>query len=312
LLGKVGKKALDAKESITIIEIISAIVENDQVDMVDSIVIPGIRYFTEIGDTQWVDAIVFMPDLPDFVRKLSEGRCEVVLENLVLCHRIDYHQELILVSISEYFPRIVWSFFKNRLDYKSEVDYHENYETVPYGFQELQKPLSRDVELAVDTVRSWYRADKSLFQYRGGKMLHNVFPNFSAELEANLIRIVREKTDEDIDFVLQILSPYNGEVFLHKICKEIVDSAPENDGYLRKIEVILENTDNVSGQFGLVEAYQRKKEEAKSWMDDNRPRVRAFGERYQRSLERAIAAEQRRSEADYELRRRDWPEDDEE
>ncbi|MGB6795528.1 MAG: hypothetical protein WBE48_02865 [Xanthobacteraceae bacterium] len=60
----------------------------------------------------------------------------------------------------------------------------------------------------------------------------------------------------------------------------------------------------------LLEAYQRKKEELAPWLADERPKVRAFAERYIRTLDRSIAAEQRRSEADYELRRREWPEED--
>jgi hypothetical protein len=150
-----------------------------------------------------------------------------------------------------------------------------------------------------------------LFQFRGGKALNNAFPEFSAELEAKLIGIVREGTEEALDFVLQILRTYKGETFLHEVCKEVVNSISENDDRLGEVEVILESTGVVSGQFGFVEAYQRKKVEVEPWLRDCRPKVRAFAESYRRSLDRAIAAEQRRSEADYELRRRDWPEDQE-
>jgi hypothetical protein len=72
----------------------------------------------------------------------------------------------------------------------------------------------------------------------------------------------------------------------------------------------LESPGVISGQFGFVEAYQRKKDEVFSWLSDARPKVRAFAERYQRTLDRSIAAEQRRSETDYELRRREWPEEE--
>jgi hypothetical protein len=61
----------------------------------------------------------------------------------------------------------------------------------------------------------------------------------------------------------------------------------------------------------MVEAYQSKKNEMEGWLTDPRPAVRDFAEKYQRSLDRSIAAEQRRSETDYEMRRRDWPEEEE-
>ena len=310
LIRKVGQKAVDMKDLVATIEIIAAVVANSAVDLVDSIVMPGIRYLTEVGDTRWVCAIWFMPELQAFVPQLSEVQCEAVLENLTLCARIDHYEERILLPIAENFPRSVWHFLKSRLDHKAADDFDSGYEAIPYRFRELQKPLSRDGGFAVDTVRSWYRLDdRLLFQFRGGSVLHNVFPGFSPELEAKLISVAQEGTDEAIDFVLRILRAYQGETFLHRVCKEIVNSLPENDGRLSEIEAVLEKTGVVSGQFGFVEAYQRKKEEVAPWVSDTRPKVRAFAEKYRRSRDRAIAAEQRRSEADYELRRREWPEE---
>jgi hypothetical protein len=96
---------------------------------------------------------------------------------------------------------------------------------------------------------------------------------------------------------------------LHEICKAIIEALPDGDQRLDKLEVILESTGTVSGEYGLVHAYQQKKEEVKGWLSDQRPKVRAFAERYLRTLDRSIGAEQRRSEASYELRRRDWEEE---
>jgi len=60
----------------------------------------------------------------------------------------------------------------------------------------------------------------------------------------------------------------------------------------------------VSGEFGFVEAYLRKKQEMTDWLSDTDANVRAFAESYVRYLDRLIAAEQRRSEEDIEMRRR--------
>jgi hypothetical protein len=72
-----------------------------------------------------------------------------------------------------------------------------------------------------------------------------------------------------------------GQPALHDVCKEVVDKLPENDSRLNEIEVILESTGVISGQFGFVEAYQRKKDEISPWLSDPRPKVRAFAERGQ-------------------------------
>jgi hypothetical protein len=52
----------------------------------------------------------------------------------------------------------------------------------------------------------------------------------------------------------------------------------------------------VSGELGVVQAYQAKKAEMTSWLSDTDTKIRAFAERYVRLLDRQIAAEQRRSE----------------
>jgi hypothetical protein len=197
------------------------------------------------------------------------------------------------------------------MDREEEDDAGDRYEPVPYQMPELGKSLAQHAALVVRTIRSWYSADEDLFTYSGGRLLHNIFPQFTEQYEAELLALIRTGAEDDIDFVLSVLHSYNGGMFLHEVCKALVEALPEGDARIDQIEVILDSTGVVSGEFGMVHAYQRKKEEMQSWLSDVRSKVRGFGEAHLRSLDRAIAAEQRRSEANYELRRRSWPEDEE-
>ena len=165
---KTGQKALDAKDVIAVIEVIAAIVANKAFDLVDPVFMPGLRLLTEQNDTRWVSAIWFMPELSEFLTHLSESQSETVLANLVLCARIDHDEEHILTAIAGSYPRSVWSFFKARLDRAATKERDEERD-IPFQLHELVQPLSQDPSFAVDTVRSWYAADQSLFQYRGGK-----------------------------------------------------------------------------------------------------------------------------------------------
>jgi hypothetical protein len=169
--------------------------------------------------------------------------------------------------------------------------------------------LARDPMLAVNRVREWYAQDNKLFRFRGGRVLHDVFPRIGPEIEEPLVSIAREGTDDAIGFVLQILRTYQGEPFVYGICKAIIEALPQGDHRVGEIEIILQSTGVVAGQFGFVQAYQRKRDEVSLWLTDERPKVCAFADRYIRTLDRSIAAEQRRSEADYEMRRREWPEE---
>ena len=67
----------------------------------------------------------------------------------------------------------------------------------------------------------------------------------------------------------------------------------------------------VSGEFGMVEAYQAKKTAVTPWLDDARPKVRAFAQSYVHSLDNRIASEQRQAEERQALRRLDFEGDGE-
>lgn len=56
----------------------------------------------------------------------------------------------------------------------------------------------------------------------------------------------------------------------------------------------------------MVEAYKQKKDDMEPWPADPRERVQSFARRRVLSLDRFIAAEQRRSEQDLELRKRSY------
>jgi hypothetical protein len=199
-----------------------------------------------------------------------------------------------------------YGFFKNRMDREKAAKVGDGYQPIPFNMRELAEPLAREPKLAVQSIRSWYSNGDPLFMYSGGRLLHNVFPTFTEGFEAELLVLVRSGNDADMNFVLSVLRSYQGGIFLHAMCRELVEALPQDDNRLAEIEVILESMGTVVGEFGLVQAYQAKQEELGSWFSDPRAKVRAFAERYSRALDRTIAAEQRRSESDYEMRRREW------
>ena len=87
---------------------------------------------------------------------------------------------------------------------------------------------------------------------------------------------------------------------------------PSDDPLLSPVEIVLQQTDVLVGEFGLVKAYQKMKEDVTGWLDDADAKVRAFAESFTRLLDRQIAAEQRRSEESIEMRKRMYGDPDEE
>jgi ppGpp synthetase/RelA/SpoT-type nucleotidyltranferase len=311
LTKRVAGKALQTKDAIATIEIIAVVIEKQATSLVDDVLLPGIRYLTSTGDTRWINAVWFMTQLKPFLGSLSHEQCKPILENLVLRTRVDHHDERILQAVASKHPQIVWLFFKDRIEREKAKTSGDRYDAVPFRLSELRQTLAQDPRSAVDIVRGWFASEDNLFTYRGGKLLHNVFPTINGEYEARLVSLVRDGGTNDIGFALSILRAYReGDTSLHSVCKELIERLPEGDNRVHEVEIVLDSTGVVMGQFGFVEAFQRKKREMEPWLGDVRPKIRDFADKYCRSLDRRIASEQRRSESDYELRRRDWDEEE--
>jgi hypothetical protein len=83
-------------------------------------------------------------------------------------------------------------------------------------------------------------------------------------------------SDEDLDFILAVMQNYHGESATHPLLQDIVNRMSEDDRRLAKVEISLKSTDGVVGEFGMVDALRKKKEEVTPWLEDPRPRVKAF------------------------------------
>ncbi len=176
----------------------------------------------------------------------------------------------------------------------------------PFDLGNLREPLSKVPRELVSAARAWFDEDDRLFTDRGGQLLKGIFPDLSWEFEQVLLERVRTGDATNLQFVTRILNAYDGQSFLHGICKEIVAALDPDDPLLMKVKSVLDATGTVLGEFGMVAAYEQKIVEIEAWRTDPRERVCAFADWHIRSLERQAAAERRRSEESLELRRREY------
>jgi hypothetical protein len=135
-----------------------------------------------------------------------------------------------------------------------------------------------------------------------------VFPTFPDEFAKLLSDLAANSSDDDVQFILGILQNYKGEPATHPVLKALVNRLPGDDPRIAKVEISLQNTGVVGGEFGFVEAFQRKKAEMESWLQDDRPPVRTFAKEYIRKLDGRIASEQRSAEHRKELQKRAFEE----
>ncbi len=198
------------------------------------------------------------------------------------------------------------------LERKSENGSQEQVELVPVEFQGLEAVLSKDPQLAISKGLAWFAQDRVEFRFRGGSLLGRAFPTCTPEFAAALGELVKAAGDTEADFSLALLQNYLGSTSTDGVLKEIVSRFPHDDRKLSEVRSSLNSTGvvSVSGEFGLAEAWQAKKESLTRWLTDERQAVTAFAEQHMADLDRMIAAERRRVEAERELRERSRHEDE--
>lgn len=267
----------------------------------------AISYLNSKGNTDWVNAIWAHLGKSSLVEALSAEHVDLVLSALVARRSIDHEAEYVLVSIAKRFPEKIIDCFGTRLREREEdEDAVDHYEAVPYSFTTLGPHLAVIGPYLLAQSRAWHREQPEYFQYRGGRLLSIIFPEFTQELEGHLKNELVTGGAATAQFVTDVLAGYRGSPATHELYKLIVESVPADDPVLGAVEVALISTDVVSGEFGMVEAYQQKKAEFQPWLSDLRPRVKAYAEIHDRMLNRMIAAEQRRSEESLEARKRQY------
>ncbi len=303
---EVLERAIAVDEAIAVSECLIFAIENHDpqgLPLVDTVFVPAIKYLISKRDARWIDRAWFLPEGEKFFQGLPSEYADLVLENLLALNRIDDEAESILTPIAMNQPASVWIFFERRI--RDKKDREDGYQAVPYQLYDLGQQLAKDVDLATATLREWYLDREHISRFAGGLMLQAVFPTFTDELAGSLNQIIARGSDEDYDFAIHLLVNYHGNA-THEVVKELFERLPENDPRLSRLTMCLSNTDAVWGEFGMVAAFRKAKEEIALWRNDARPKVREFTASYVKSMEQQIASEQRSAEMRRELRMRDY------
>ena len=245
----------------------------------------------------------FRREVRQVVRNLDERGIDLVLRNLLHLEKIDYQAEEILTVVAERAPEKALEFLCQRLEKNEEQEATRTYDAIPFEMHKLNEPLSKMPRKAVRTVRKLYDGDFGMFIFREAHLLKTIFPQFPPEFEAELLDIVNAGAEDDLEFVLAVLRNYEGQPFIHNVCKAIVRQiAPESE-YRNEVAITLQTTGVVTGAFGFAEAYERKKEEIKIWLDDPDEKVQEFAKWYIAGLEQVSAADRKRAEEEIALRK---------
>jgi ppGpp synthetase/RelA/SpoT-type nucleotidyltranferase len=307
LLRKILVLGIKRKEDPVLVQVMSALgrrYADAPNGLIETIFLPAIEYFTERRDTRWINLVWFLPQERSPLCALTPEQTDIVLRSLVHLRRIESHAERVLGLIAKSQPEKVFDFFGERLAYAASRADDDSYEEIPFQFHGLQKSFANIADHAAPKVRGLFVSGDPMFPFRGGRLLASSFPNFPEAFSRKLQSYVETGNRDDIEFVIRVMSSYHGETFLNETCKAVVRALPAADPLLPDVNIILQSTGIVAGEFGFVETFTKKKQEMAGWLTDNDAHVREFSESYVRFLDRRIAAEQQRSEQSIEMRKR--------
>lgn len=309
-------KALGGKQVIhqVITVALTRFAATDDKDSLKDLFFDSLSYLTKLKDANWVDSVWFRDEAKDFVATLSGDERKVLFENLIFLSQIDYQAEGVLAVVAEHDPLEVVDFLferGSREDQGLSLDEMtlDDYEAVPFALHALQEPLSKDPEAVVQRVLQHYRQTPELFEFRGGKLLQAVFPEFPELFANSLVRVIQDRQEEGLDFVAQVLRAFDGRSAIAPVAKELVKALDADSPLRADVEIALQTTGVVMGEFGMAEAYERKREEVLDWLQDENERVRDFARTYVSDLENMAKTERSRAQESIALRKHRYGEE---
>ncbi|RYX29476.1 hypothetical protein, partial [Legionella pneumophila] len=257
--------------------------------------IKSIEELTNLGITSWIFEFWFRPEYKTIINDLSAEDLDVLIKNLLLLNDFDYHAEYLLDPIAQRNPEKIMEFLKHRIIQGNDCS-KTNYYDIPYHFDSLKKTLSSKSDLVFNTVIEWYRKDYNSFLMRGARCLHNIFPEFSKEVEEKFLSLISNNDKTDQLIVIDILRTYNGIDSIYNTCRELVRLLPSDSELLDGVMDVLDKTGVVSGEDGFVKEYSQKVHNIKPWLEDNNYDVRQFAERFTNIMEMRVIQEKQRAE----------------
>lgn len=274
----------------------------------------GLRELAKHRKADWARAVWFNRDFKTLIASMNADERSEVLRSLASLSKLDYQAEEVLAAVCAHDSLSVLDFLVSRLQQEAAehkrrrdtgVFEEDAFEAIPDHLHQLNKVLGKKPQALIKALRDGFNdEDRSMFPYRGGaRLLEAVFPNFADPLPALLQELVGDADPTDIDFALAVLRAFGGGTPILETAKSIVKVVPEMSPAWNELAAALETTGVVMGEYGMAEAFERKRKDMLIWSADEDPRVRAFAAWLSDGLDQLIIRERQRADEGIELRK---------
>lgn len=265
----------------------------------DEIFLPAARSLASRGVFSWTGGM-FNWDQIALLKGLSPEQVDPLLKLMTDAPRLGSDGEAMLAAIAAEHVQAVIDLIGRRFQHDSQNG-DVRYEDLPHGLYYLRAPLAAAPVEIVAAARSWFDANPAFSQFRGGRLIAELFPALEHPLYPLLYSQLEQERD-GIEFALSVLRAYEGEKFLHPLLRAIVGFLPADDELLHIVDIVIDSSGVLVGEYGGVEAQEARKALVAEWETDESHAVRDFAARFIRSADNQLAMERRRADRTVALR----------
>ncbi|MDE1918223.1 MAG: RelA/SpoT domain-containing protein [Sphingomonadales bacterium] len=259
----------------------------------DTIFLPAAQALTARKNFSWTVGMFVWSDI-GLLRGLSSAQADALLALMIDVPQLGGGGEELLGIVAEEHPLAVIEVIGKRFTHEEHSD-DAAYEDLPYSLYHLRAPLARAPSQIVTAARQWFDADPVLSEFRGGRLIHALFPDLEDPL-FSLLLLQIEESREGIDFVLSVLRAFEGQEALHPLLRAIVGRLAADDELLRIVQIVIDSTGVMIGEYGSIDAQKARKNLVTEWLQDDNEAVRAFASSFVKSAENRLAVERRHAD----------------
>lgn len=273
----------------------------------DEVFFPCLAMLHAAGNHRWIDHTWFSTQGDSLFACLSAPQRNDLLEAMIGVPTIDYHAEAILLPLARQDHIAALEYFGRRIA-SAEEQGSGLFDAVPFAFHEVNKAFQPHPHDVLEALRRWNEADRGNTRWQLSHFLSRVYPEFESPLPETLIALIESADGDSLVFLASLLDGFEGREELLPILRAILASDEATEDIEKTVAHVFHETGMMTGEFGAAQTYQAKADSIRPWLDDASERVRKFAEQEIRSLERRVAAENRRAQEEIALRRLNYGE----
>ena len=310
LIEKTAEKAIELKDVEACVNLMDASVRNfseNEPLWREQVFLRCLNALAVLNNYSWVDRTRYSQE-DSLFESLSEGQARVLLDALVGLSSIDFEVERILKVIAKRFHKVVLEWFRARIVMSNDTS-SSNYSPIPFDFHELGetlRPYAMDILLE---LRSWHDDSEVSNFWQASRLISRIYPDFDSPLPETLGEMVRSGDSDTLMFLTSVLEGFNGQESFVSFLKELLRSPSVTDEIEDAVELLVDETGVMTGNFGPAQTYQKKIELLTPWLENDVERVSKFAEKQIQYFKQRVASETRRAQEEIALRRLDFGDD---